>query len=83
MVNVNDCCLWVRASSSPLAVKSSSVAMEMAPYAHLLLPVKIQALDGGTLGQTQLGEDEDWINILLLLVTGKFWVLSTTTIASR
>lgn len=42
-VNVNDCCIWVRACSSPLTVDSSSVAMEMASYVRLLFLVKIPA----------------------------------------
>lgn len=57
MVNVNDDCIWVRASPSPLAVAASSVAMEMAPSVQLLLLIEIQVERDGeskARGQTQL-----------------------------
>lgn len=57
MVNVNDDCIWVRASPSPLAVAASSVAMEMAPSVQPLLLIEIQAERDGeskARGQTRL-----------------------------
>lgn len=64
MVNVNDNCIWVKASPSPLAVDASSVAMEMAPSAQLLLLIKIQVERDGerrkARGQTQLMSQAAW-----------------------
>lgn len=64
MVNVNDNCIWVKASPSPLAVDASSVAMEMAPSAQLLLLIKIQVERDGerrkARGQTQLMSQVAW-----------------------
>lgn len=64
MVNVNDNCIWVKASPSPLAVDASSVAMEMAPSAQLLLLIKIQVERDRerrkARGQTQLMSQAAW-----------------------
>lgn len=63
MVNVNDDCIWVKASPSPLAVDASSVAMEMAPSVQLLLLIKIQVERDGerkARGQTQLMSQAAW-----------------------
>lgn len=63
MVNVNDDCIWVKASPSPLAVDASSVAMEMAPSVQLLLLIKIQVERDGerkSRGQTQLMSQAAW-----------------------
>lgn len=55
MVNVNDDCIWVKASPSPLAVDASSVAVEMAPSVQLLIKILVER-DGErkARGQTQL-----------------------------
>lgn len=56
-MNVNDDCIWVKASPSPLAVDASSVAMEMAPSVQLPLVIKIRVERDGerkVRGQTQL-----------------------------
>lgn len=55
MVNVNDDCIWVKASPSPLAVNASSVAVEMAPSVQLLIKILVER-DGErkARGQTQL-----------------------------